>query len=425
MRIGAHSLSWQLLKEVLSIYFAITLLVTLTQMGIEFQHTRQAIANELSSVERTFSPALTTALWELNFEQLEALHQGIIDLPIISSMRVRDASGKTLIDDSEKSVIGGQIIHTFKLFHHFSGENIFLAEVNFQTAGDVVFDRLRVGFQMILVSALIKSTALTMLFFWAFRRRLGAPLRKLTEAVTTVDLDSLKDQHIDLQQKEANELTRLEEAFNRMLSRLDDERIAHYAALEDLNKGLEQQVAARTHDLQLANQQLEQLVRTDPLTGAANRRHFVEQIHIEIQRARREQTPLALLMMDLDHFKSINDRWGHSAGDLVLRNFADLVRQLSRTSDLLARLGGEEFALLLPNTGLDGAREVAARILGLVREQSIATDAGQTIHYSTCIGAALLGPQENHYEPLMKRADAALYRAKEAGRDRVVAEATS
>ena len=421
MRFSARSLSWQLLKEVLSIYFGITLLVTLTQMGIEFQHTRQAIANELASVESTFSPALTTALWELNFEQLEALHQGIVDLPIISSMRVLDASGKTLIDDSEKSVIGGEITHAFKLYHRFAGEDIFLADVSFQAAGDVVFDRLRVGFQMIVVSALIKSTALTMLFFWAFRRRLGAPLQKLTEAVTSVDLDSLKDQHIDLQQQQANELTRLEEAFNRMLSRLDDERVAHYSALENLNRGLEQQVAERTRDLQVANAQLEQLVRTDPLTGVANRRHFVERVQSEIQRARRENIPLALLMMDLDRFKSINDTWGHASGDQVLCNFAGLVGDLSRTSDLLARLGGEEFALLLPNTGLEGALEVGLRILEVVRQQSIDTGTGR-ICYSTCIGAATLAPEECNYEPLLKRADAALYRAKEEGRDRVVAE---
>lgn len=421
MKIGAHSLSWQLLKAVLSIYFAITLLVTLTQMGIEFLHTRKTIAHELASVESSFSPALTTALWELNFEQLEALHKGILDLPIISSMQVEDASNRILISGAEKSATSGQITHIFKLSHRFSGEDIFLANVSFQAAGDVVFDRLRVGFQMIMVSALIKSAALTMLFFWAFRRRLAVPLQKLTEAVTSVDLDSLKDQQVDLQQAQANELTELEEAFNRMLNRLENERVAHDSAMETLHKELEQQVAERTHDLQRANQQLEQLVRTDPLTGVANRRHFVERVQIEIQRAHRENTPLALLMLDLDHFKSINDTWGHSSGDSVLRNFAALISGLSRTSDLLARLGGEEFAMILPNTGLEGALELASRILELVRQQSIDTGTAP-IFYSTCIGAATLASQESSYEPLLKRADAALYRAKKGGRDRVMAE---
>jgi len=422
MKIDPHSLSWQLLKSVLSIYFAITLLVTLTQMGIEYLSTRTAIANELASVESTFAPALTTALWELNSEQLEALHRGIVDLPNISSMRLVDAGGRTLINDTTEHAIGGQVTHTFKLHHHFSGDDVFLADVSFQTSGNVVFERLRIGFQMIMISALIKSTALTMLFLWAFRRHLGAPLRQLTEAVTAIDLDSLgKKWRLDLQQTQSNELTQLEDAFNRMLKRLEEERIAHYAALREINKGLEQQVAERTCDLQQANQRLEQLVRTDPLTGAANRRQFMEQAHLEIQRARRDGTPLSVLMMDLDHFKHINDTWGHAAGDLVLRNFSALVADPSRATDLLARLGGEEFALLLPNTGLEGAIEVALRIRQRVREQSVDTGCGQ-IHYSISIGAALLAPGESTYEPMLKRADAALYQAKETGRDRVVAE---
>lgn len=422
MRIGAYLLSWQLLKAVLSIYFAITLLVTLTQMGIEYMHTRNAIQNELASVERTFSPALATALWELNTEQLEALQQGIVDLPVISTMRVIDASGRELIKESMRSVLGGQIIHTFKLSYHFAGEDVHLAEVSFEAAGDVIFDRLRVGYQMILISALIKSTALTLLFLWAFRRRLAIPLQQLTDAVTAIDLDSLGDKYrLDLHQAQENELTKLESAFNRMLNRLEEERIAHDSALQEVNKGLEQQVAERTRELQAANQQLEQLVRTDPLTGAANRRHFVEQAQIEIQRARRDNAALSLLMIDLDYFKRINDTWGHAAGDEVLRNFARIALAPLRATDLFARLGGEEFAVLLPNTGLDGAVEVALRIREAARQQSIDTSSGQ-IRYNVSIGAAVLADQETCYEPLLKRADAALYRAKEDGRNRVVAE---
>jgi diguanylate cyclase (GGDEF)-like protein len=237
-----------------------------------------------------------------------------------------------------------------------------------------------------------------------------------------VDLDSLGSKHrLDFQQVQANELTKLEDAFNRMLNRLEEERVAHYSALEAINQGLEAQVAERTHALEQTNRQLEQLVRTDPLTGAANRRHFVEQAQIEIQRARRDSTPLSLLMIDLDHFKRINDTWGHAAGDDVLRNFARIALTPLRVTDLFARIGGEEFAILLPNTGLDGAVELALRILAVARQQSIDCSNGQ-IRYNVSIGAAVLAAQETSYEPLLKRADAALYRAKEEGRDQVVTE---
>ncbi|MDZ4203147.1 MAG: diguanylate cyclase [Gallionella sp.] len=422
MKISARSLSWQLLKSVLSIYFAITLLVTLMQMGIEYLHTRNTIQSELASVERTFSPALAAALWELNTKQLEALHRGILDLPVISTMRVIDASGRDLIKETAHSDLSGQISHTFKLSYEFSGEHVHLADVSFEAAGDVIFDRLRVGYQMILISALIKSTALTLLFLLAFRSRLGIPLQQLTDAVTAIDLDSLGSKHrLDLRQAKENELTKLEGAFNHMLNRLEDERVAHYSALEAMNKGLEIQVAERTRALEQANQRLEQLVRTDQLTGAANRRHFVEQAQIEVQRARRDDTPLSLLMIDLDHFKHINDTWGHSAGDEVLRNFARVALTPLRAMDLFARVGGEEFAVLLPNTGLEGAVEVALRILEAVRQQSI--DYGnEQIHYNVSIGASILAAKETDYEPLLKRADAALYRAKEEGRDKVVTE---
>jgi diguanylate cyclase (GGDEF)-like protein len=418
-----HLLSWQLLTAVLSIYFAITFLVTLVQMGVEYQDTRQTIRSELASIERTFSPALATALWELNLKQLEALHQGIMELPVVSKMRVVDAGGRALIDGTEQTLPVGHAIHTFRLHHrHFSGEEEFLAEVSFESGGEVVLERLRVRLLAIITSALIKSAVLTLLFLWVFLRHLGTPLRRLADAVAAIDLDSLDGKHrLDLQQTRTNELSQLEDAFNRMLTRLGDERRAHDSALEEIKKGLERQVAERTGDLQLANQKLEQLVRTDTLTGAANRRHFVEQAQIEIQRARRAGTPLSLLMMDLDHFKQINDTWGHAAGDEVLRNFSRVTREPLRATDLFARIGGEEFALLLPNTELNGAIEVAQRILDTVGRQSIQLG-DDSIRYKVSIGAAILAPQETSYESLLKRADAALYRAKEQGRDQVAAE---
>jgi diguanylate cyclase (GGDEF)-like protein len=421
MIFASRSLSWQLLKAVLSIYFAITVLVTFTQITIEYLHTRQTIQGELASVERTFSPALSTALWELNTEQLDALQQGIVDLPIISTVRVMDANGRELVKESV-GMRGGEITYTFKLFYHFSGEDVHLADVTFEAANDVVFARLRVGYQMIVISALIKSIALTLLFLWAFRRRLATPLQHLTNAVAAIDLDTLGSKHrLDLRQVQENELTQLEMAFNGMLNRLEEERTAYYSALETINKGLEAKVAERTCALELTNQQLEQLVRTDPLTGAANRRYFVDQAQIEIQRARRDSAPLALLMIDLDHFKRINDTWGHAVGDEVLRNFARIARTPLRATDLFARLGGEEFAVLLPATRLPGALDVARRILDITRQQSIDTSAG-TIRYNASIGAAVLEAAETSYEPLLKRADVALYRAKEKGRNQVLSD---
>lgn len=418
----SRSLSWQLLTSILSVYFIITFLVTLVQMGTEYFHTRDTIADELSVFEKTFSPALTTALWELNSGQLKSIYQGIVDLPTISSVQIISAQGNTLVGDVITSHSTTALYHRFPIYYQFSGETIYLAEVIFETRGELVLARLEVGFKMILVSALIKSTALTLLFLLVFRRQLANPLKSLKNAVSSIDLDSLSQlNRLDLQQKQVNELTELQSAFNQMLDRLEKERIVHYSQLEQVNANLEQQVFERTQALQQANQRLEQLASSDSLTGLANRRHFVEQIQIAIHRAQREMTPLCLLMIDLDLFKNINDTYGHDVGDGVLKNFTQVAKKPLRATDLCARIGGEEFVILLPNTALESALQVAERVLQSVREQSIPIAQG-TLTYSVSIGVSSLLPTETSYEAILKRADKALYRAKLEGRNRISIE---
>lgn len=418
----SRSLSWQLLTSILSIYFIITFLVTLVQIGTEYVHTRDTIAKELTVFEKTFAPALTTALWELNSAQLTSIYQGIVDLPTISSVQIIGAQGDTLAGSNLTTHSTTSLYHRFPISYQFSGESVYLAEAIFETRGELVFARLKVGFQMILISALVKSTALTLLFLLIFRRQLAQPLKSLKNAVASIDLDSLSQlRRLDLEQKQVNELTELQSAFNQMLDRLEEERIAHYAQLEQINANLEQQVLERTEALQQANQRLEQLASSDFLTGLANRRHFVEQIHIAIHRARRERTPLCLLMIDLDIFKNINDTYGHDVGDIVLKNFAQVAKSPLRATDLCARIGGEEFVILLPNTPLESAVQVAERVLQSVREQSISIAQG-TLTYSVSIGVSQLIPTETSYEAMLKRADKALYRAKLEGRDQISVE---
>lgn len=140
------------------------------------------------------------------------------------------------------------------------------------------------------------------------------------------------------------------------------------------------------------NQQaLEELSNRDPLTGAANRRHFFERSAEEIARCRRFGHELALLMLDIDHFKAINDRLGHAAGDQVLQNLAGAAEAVLRRSDWLARLGGEEFAVLVPETGQDGAATLAERLREHMAAQEVPQD-GQAIRYTVSVGVAVLGP---------------------------------
>jgi diguanylate cyclase (GGDEF)-like protein/PAS domain S-box-containing protein len=162
--------------------------------------------------------------------------------------------------------------------------------------------------------------------------------------------------------------------------------------------------------------ELEHLASTDPLTGAANRRKLYELLDHHLHLRRRYGTPVALVVMDLDHFKAINDRFGHEVGDEVLTAFACGVREVLRQPDMLARTGGEEFALLAPQTDRTGALAITEKVAAAVR----ALELEPVDRITASFGVAEAEPGEER-DDLLRRADQALYRAKEAGRDRIEA----
>lgn len=168
-----------------------------------------------------------------------------------------------------------------------------------------------------------------------------------------------------------------------------------------------------------AVERLERLASTDDLTGALNRRRFLELVAEEIVRNERYGHDLSLLMLDLDHFKSINDRWGHHAGDAALIAFADVCHRHLRASDRFARMGGEEFALLLPETDLEAARAIGERIREATEGLEV-VELGDDAVFTVSIGGAQWAPGWND-DTLFAHADRALYRAKQHGRNRVEA----
>lgn len=193
---------------------------------------------------------------------------------------------------------------------------------------------------------------------------------------------------------------------------------ASVAAMDELNRSLEARVAQRTAELSRANAQLEQQARTDPLTGTLNRRGLFAAADRELERSRRYGSPLALITMDLDHFKSINDRYGHAMGDAVLRHAADALRQVIRTTDVLARHGGEEFAVLVPGATASRAVAFAEKMRQVIADGANVPEGAPAITAS--FGVAVLRADED-FEALMRRADQMLYRAKALGRNRVEA----
>jgi diguanylate cyclase (GGDEF)-like protein len=175
---------------------------------------------------------------------------------------------------------------------------------------------------------------------------------------------------------------------------------------------LEQELREYQRSLQEVNATLEQRANTDALTGLRNRQYLDRQLELEISRAKRYQTPMALIMFDIDHFKSLNDRFGHLGGDEVLKALANLVNSHIRDLDVLARWGGEEFVILLPGNTLQDARAVAEKIRGLIEHHVFPIEA--TVTCSFGVSDYL---QDDTAEHIINRADHALYAAKDAGRN--------
>lgn len=159
------------------------------------------------------------------------------------------------------------------------------------------------------------------------------------------------------------------------------------------------------------------LANMDTLTGALSRQHFMMLAEQELARSLRYALPLVVLMLDLDHFKDVNDSYGHSAGDAVLKGFVQTVKEVLRESDVMGRIGGEEFAVLLPNTTQEGGCALANRIIDEVRVNPVVFE-GRLIAYTVSIGASYL-TQQTSFGALLAECDAALYRAKKGGRDRL------
>jgi diguanylate cyclase (GGDEF)-like protein len=156
---------------------------------------------------------------------------------------------------------------------------------------------------------------------------------------------------------------------------------------------------------------------TDSLTGLHNRRHFMEQAHLALARAKRTQSPLTLAIADLDHFKSVNDTLGHAAGDVVLKAVAQRIRGTLRETDIYCRYGGEEFAFVFPDTGLAEASRLANRLRESVAATAIEVGNGQTVPISLSLG--LVQVDELALDLALNQADQAMYRAKVAGRNRI------
>lgn len=185
-------------------------------------------------------------------------------------------------------------------------------------------------------------------------------------------------------------------------------------------KRLQDEVDQKNRELELANKRLRKLSITDGLTNLFNHRHIHELLHEEFERTRRSGEPMAVVMLDLDRFKQVNDTFGHPTGDVILYETARILRETAREIDMVGRYGGEEFIVLLPGADEEAATQFAERVRNAVATHRFRDEANEV--RMTISGGVSSFPDRDidHPDVLIKRADQALYSAKESGRDRIV-----
>lgn len=258
----------------------------------------------------------------------------------------------------------------------------------------------------VVLAGLLAATLAAWLVWW-LSRRLGRELTTLAQAAGHINAGE-HDTPLPLLHSN-REVQQLSQSLRCMTDRL---LAAH--------ESMEHEVQMRTQELHDANRELDRQASTDPLTGLLNRRGFDAQVQFAMALARRSGRPLCLMTLDIDHFKQVNDHYGHEVGDLVLKSVANQLRARLRDSDVVARFGGEEFVALLPDTPPEAAQRIARELLGTIEQHRWPLVGTLTLSAGvTALRPTLQNGTEDTDAALLRRSDEALYQSKNAGRNQV------
>jgi diguanylate cyclase (GGDEF)-like protein len=433
----ADSLATRLLRSVFAWYFVVTLIVTFVQLVIDYRNAEARLSRDIAAMERTFTPGITDAVWSLSDDVLRGILSGMREMPAVVGLKVVDEHGKVIqavgtVRDGDTIVrltdpnggspaltdsnsLFGKLLSTdFPIVHVGpQGDARRIGDWTVYTDRRIIVQQVADDFYIVLINSVVKTLALWVILFVVIGRTIGRPLRQLSEFVARLNIDNLGDEPFVLQDRGQNELHALAGALNLMTSSLrrsieENSRLAH--DLSDITTNFTAKVAERTKDL-------EERAATDLLTGLSNRRRLDAAIAEAISASERSGAALSVIICDIDHFKSVNDTYGHQVGDLVLTAASALLRQGVRGYDTVGRWGGEEFMIVCPGAPLGPAFRLAERL-----RKRIADAVFETVGSKTCsFGVAELRHGEDP-KSLVARADAALYRAKQGGRNRVVAD---
>lgn len=394
-------------------------------------HTSLAAMNaELVLIDQVFRNNLAKAIWEMDSDALqtqldsvaEAAPIGRVELRIIRAGRVPEVIFR---EDAQQPTLhrAPRLQHQLT-YEPYPGASEAVGELTLEGNEALLWQRLLSEVTHIVITQVIQSLLLAGLIMWMFNQTVTLHVRRIARHLSRLTPDNL-DQTLRLERspKRRDELSLLEEGVKSLQAKLStylERQHQDELALAAHRDRLAELVEERTAELRAANVLLEELSRSDPLTGLANRRHFDEIKDVEFRRAQRLGQPLAVLMCDVDFFKRYNDHYGHARGDQCLQGVAETLKAVfARAGEVVARIGGEEFVVLLPGVDAESARRSAERLRLRLAERQIPHEASSvSSHVTLSVGLAVFDTDTmDQFDQLLRLADEALYRAKTQGRD--------
>lgn len=403
--------------------------IALLLLIVEYISEQQRMEQRLERMVDSTSAAAAESLWILSTDLANGVCEGLVSQPLITEAAIETFTGTLLSRcsrlneapawlDSFSSLFGAARMEVIPLFHNDERIGQLSLKIDPLLVRQDFLARALIILLSELVKALILAAALLVLFYITLAR----PVQRYANWVARINpADPEGWQQAPPQRQQRDELTALSDSvFQRFVQarayfmELQQTR----TALKNLNKDLEDRVQARTKALNIALAHAEHLATTDVLTEIPNRRSFMEQAEKRHAEWLRHKRPYALLMMDLDKFKQVNDVYGHLAGDLVLKSVAASLREHTRCEDIIGRLGGEEFCVILVGIVEADAVILAERIRSEIANLTIEFE-GQAISVTSSFG--LVPPEllQENFDDVLKHADQMMYQAKNGGRNQV------
>ena len=409
------------------------LLLTYQYTIREWEYSQREMISQSELLLSTISLTLRDPLYNLEIDELKDLAGKIGENPQITMFIVYDKMGRILVNSEKPELefsqevdeLGYNLVTTPTDEQYIAWQSNQLVTGRGIRVGNQTIGAIAIGFSTQRHDQKVKDLTLQGLalaliviflgglFTFGTARKITSPLSELANVANEMKAGNLSIRAN--QPKVDDEIGQLSTAFNQMAESIQQRQLE----LREFADGLERTVNERTAELQEQAKILEEMAITDPLTQAYNRRQFFKLAKIEMERAQNTGVQLSVIVIDADHYKRVNDTFGHQIGDLVLIKLVEICHGAIRKTDVFARYGGEEFVILMPETDSETARLIAERIRERVENTRLSVN-GQVVQITISLGLSTFNNiQELSFDSLLTQADRALYKSKRTGRNRV------